>query len=150
MPALHYHLAQANYSLWKPDIDPREVRTFTERLDAVNALAERSPGFVWRYVSAPGDPEVIATFNNSRAIFNMSVWLSPQQLQAFAFQGAHGAIMKRRSEWFESLPGAASVLWWVPAGHRPTVQEAWQKIDTINRHGPATDAFSFATLRAKT
>lgn len=146
MPSNVYHLAQANYSLWKPDVDPRAVETFVGQLDEVNALAEDCPGFIWRYVSGPGDAAVTAAFAHERAIFNMSVWLSPEHLREFAFQGRHSTIMKRRADWFERLSGQASVMWWVPSGQRPTVVQAKQKIDLINRLGPSPGAFSFARL----
>ena len=146
MDAERYHLAQANYSFWKRDVRPEYVQQFIDQLDEVNLLAESWPGFVWRYISGPGDPLVTAAFSSERAIFNMSVWNSVGQLKDFAFRGRHGGIMKQKAVWFDRLPGVTSILWWVPAGYRPTVAEAKGKIDLINEQGASRDVFTFARM----
>lgn len=146
MKSVRHHLAQANYSFWKPDVRSEHVQDFVDQLDEVNALAENCPGFVWRYVSGPGDPLVLQAFSNERAIFNMSVWETPEHLQDFAFRGRHSGLMKQRATWFDRLPGISSILWWIPAGHRPTVAEAKYRIDMINAQGASPDVFTFATM----
>jgi hypothetical protein len=55
---------------------------------------------------------------------------------------AHLAVMRRRRAWFERLD-LYLVLWWVNAGHRPTVTEAEQRLEYLRRHGPTPRAFTF-------
>ena len=38
-----------------------------------------------------------------------------------------------------------SVLWWVEAGHRPSVEEAKDRLELLRTHGPTPQAFTFKT-----
>jgi len=124
-------------------LDDPLLADFMAQLDAVNALAERTPGFVWRLKSDSGNATDIRAFDDPLMIVNMSVWESPDALFAFTYKTAHTKVMNRRKEWFESLPGPHMVLWWVPAGTRPTVEEAKQRLDYLAIHGPTAAAFTF-------
>jgi hypothetical protein len=52
-------------------------------------------------------------------------------------------VMRRRREWFERFPDVYVSLWWVPAGHRPTVAEAVERLEYLQSHGPSAYAFTF-------
>ena len=45
-------------------------------------------------------------------------------------------------QWFEPMPEAYTVLWWVPAGHIPTIGEAEERLDLLRREGPTAAAFT--------
>lgn len=141
-----HHLAQINIARFLRDKDDPANLDFMDALARVNAAAERAPGFVWRLVgetdvNSAVDVEVVA--GDPRLIVNLSVWRDLESLAAFTYrQQEHVAIMRRRREWFERLP-VSLALWWIPAGHRPTVAEGLARIDTLARSGPTRDAFTF-------
>jgi hypothetical protein len=108
----------------------------------VNALADRSPGFVWRLQTEDGDATAVRGFGDDRLIVNMSVWASVESLAEFVYRGAHVEVMRRRREWFERLR-TVMCLWWVPAGHLPSVAEAEERLAHLEVHGPTARAFSF-------
>jgi hypothetical protein len=140
-------LAQVNIGrvLGGPD-DPR-MADFYNNLARINALAERMPGFVWRLkddsgASAmalhwPGDP----TMN-----VNMSVWESPEALGKFVFQTVHRNLYARKHEFFETSQKPTVVMWWIPEGHVPTLEEAKQRLDHYIANGPSEFAFGWAEL----
>jgi len=111
---------------------------FFASIDRINALAEAAPGFVWRL---KGDPPVNPFGDN--ALVNLSVWRDVESLSDFVHRSPHMEVMRRRREWFVREPLATMVLWWVPAGHEPTVLEAAAKLDKLRREGPGADAFTF-------
>jgi hypothetical protein len=112
-------------------------------LDAVNAVADTSPGFVWRLQTEDGDATAIRPFPDERVMVNMSVWRSLEDLRRFVYsQRAHLDVMRRRREWFERME-VYLVLWWVPAGHVPTVEEAKQRLALLREEGPGPHAFTF-------
>ena len=94
-------------------------------LDRVNALAERSPGFVWRLKSAAGNATDIQATCDPLFLVNMSVWLDADALFDFVYRSAHTPEMARRKEYFERFEGAYQALWWVPAGHVPMGPDPW-------------------------
>jgi hypothetical protein len=116
-----WHLAQINVGrLVAPQGDPR-VAPFFDALARVNALAERSPGFVWRLQSETGNATDIQTTADPLFIMNMSVWRDAEALFDFVYRSGHTPEMARRREYFERFEGAYQALWWVPAGHVPGV-----------------------------
>ncbi len=66
-------------------------------------------------------------------------------LTAFMYQGRHREMLARRREWFERVSEAMVTLWWVPAGHRPTVAEAEARLLHLRAHGPTPYAFTLRT-----
>lgn len=112
------------------------------QLDPVNAIADQAPGFVWRLQTDEGNATSISVLGNERLIVNMSVWESIDQLADFVYRSGHVAVMRRRREWFERIK-VFMALWWVPAGHLPTVAEAEERLEHLRIHGPATHAFTF-------
>jgi hypothetical protein len=138
-----WQLAQINIArLVAPQGDPA-VQDFFDRLDAINALAEASPGFVWRLVGESNNATDLQPTVDPQLIVNMSVWESAEALFDFVYKSGHTPVMTRRREWFERPAGAHQVLWWVRAGHRPTIEEGFAKLWHLERFGPTAYAFTF-------
>ena len=115
---------------------------FVANLERVNALAEQSPGFIWRLKDESGDATSIRPFGDD-IIVNMSVWADVASLSKYAFKSAHVEIMRRRNEWFERMPEAHAALWWVPNGHLPSLGEAKARLDHLRKFGASPHAFTF-------
>jgi hypothetical protein len=138
----NYELAQINIAALKAPLDSPELKDFVDNLDRINALAESSDGFAWRLMGDGNDATSLRPFGED-IIVNMSVWRDVAALKAFAYQSAHVHIMRRRREWFTRMADAYMVLWWVPAGHRPTVAEAASRLERLRKYGPSPEAFTF-------
>lgn len=139
----HYHLAQINIGrLVAPQGDPR-VQPFFDALDRINALADGAPGFVWRLQSASGNATDVQTTPDPLLIVNLTVWSDPNALFAFVYRSAHTPEMARRREYFERFEGAYQALWWIRAGHIPTVEEGLSRLWMLDRYGPSQQAFTF-------
>ena len=138
-----YELAQLNIGIIRGPIDSPVMAEFVANLDRINALAERSPGFVWRLQTEEGNATAIRPFANENIALNMSVWRDVESLNAFVYRSAHVEIMRRRKEWFERMAEAFLVLWWVRKGHRPTVDEAIARLEILRARGPTSEAFTF-------
>lgn len=141
-----YELAQLNIGIIRGPMDSPVMAQFVANLERINELAEGSPGFLWRLKTDAGDATAIRPFPDEKLLLNMSVWRDAEQLRRFVYQSAHAGIMRRRREWFERMPEAYMVLWWVPSGHRPTVEEAIERLEALRRDGPHERAFTFRTL----
>ncbi|MEL6877423.1 MAG: DUF3291 domain-containing protein [Pseudomonadota bacterium] len=138
-----WELAQVNIGrLTAPQDDPR-IRPFIEALDAINAVAEESPGFVWRLTGEGNDAMDVRYASDPLLAINMSVWQDADSLFEFVYKSAHTPFMARRKEFFERFDGAYQALWWVPTGHRPSVHEALSKLWLIDRFGSSPQAFTF-------
>ncbi|KAB1144441.1 DUF3291 domain-containing protein [Streptomyces luteolifulvus] len=140
-----YQLAQVNIARLKAPLDSPQLKDFVDSLDPVNADADAADGFVWRLQDDSGDATDVAVFGDEWLIINMSVWRDTNALTAFMYQGRHREMLARRREWFERVQEAMAVLWWVPAGHRPTVAEAESRLLHLRTHGPTPYAFTFRT-----
>ncbi len=138
----NYRLAQINIAKLKAPIDSPELEDFVDNLDRINALAEGSDGFVWRLKGEGNDATSLRPFGDD-VIVNMSVWRDVEALKDFAYRSGHVEIMRRRREWFTRMAEAYVVLWWVPAGHEPTVEEAAERLELVRRQGPTPEAFNF-------
>ena len=136
-------IAQVNIGRMKGALEDPVMAGFVARLDEINALADRSPGFVWRLQSEAGNATYLRPFDDDRILFNMSVWESIEQLKRYVYYTAHVEVLKRRHDWFEKFSGAYTALWWVPQGHRPGVDEAKQRLAHLDAHGPTPFAFTF-------
>ncbi|PBC61268.1 hypothetical protein BKI49_25075 [Streptomyces sp. Tue6028] len=143
-PAVH-ELAQVNIARLKAPLDSPQLKDFVEALDPVNAVADAADGFVWRLQSESGNATDVPVFGDDWLIVNMSTWRDTNALTAFMYQGQHRELLARRREWFERLDEAVTVLWWVPAGHRPTVREAEARLLHLREHGPTAHAFTLRT-----
>lgn len=142
----HYHLAQLNIGRIVAPLDSPQLAGFVNRLDEINTLADGAAGFVWRFQTAEGDATALRPFDDDRILVNFSVWESAEALHHFVYRTAHVEVMRQRREWFEVMREAYLVLWWVPAGHRPTVEEAIARLETLRRIGPSPQAFGFREL----
>ena len=144
-PAVHgeWHVAQVNVALLNAPLDAPETRSFVELLEPVNALADRSPGFVWRLQSEHGDATSIRVFDDDLIIVNMSVWETIEDLRAYVFASDHGGVLRRRREWFAKMPTAHLALWWISAGSVPAVEDASHRLELVRERGPSAEAFTF-------
>jgi hypothetical protein len=118
---------------------------FFAQIDEINALADQTPGFVWRLKTDDGDATALRVFDDQMLIVNMSVWESIEQLYQFTYYSAHTAVYRRRQEWFHKLETPMLVMWWIPAGTIPTIEDAKAKLEYITQHGATPEAFTFKT-----
>lgn len=137
-----YELAQLNVARMKEPLESPTMADFVANLERINALAESSPGFLWRLQTEEGDATALRPLGEDTLV-NVSVWRDVQSLNKYVYQSAHVEIMRRRKEWFERMREAYVVLWWVPKGHRPTVSEAIAKLELLRANGPTQEAFTF-------
>lgn len=135
-------LAQLNVAMMKDPLTSPGMAEFVANLDRINALADHAPGFLWRDTTESGDATV-ARLIGENVLVNISTWRDVDSLSEFVYKSAHVEIMRRRKEWFDRAREAAVVLWWVPAGHRPTVAEAAEKLALLRAFGPTPAAFTF-------
>lgn len=138
-----YHLAQVNIARMRAPLDDPLMAGFVERLEDINRLADESPGFVWRLQTEEGDNTAVRAFDDDTILINMSVWTSQESLHDYVYRSTHNQIFARRNEWFLVMDGATSALWWVPAGHIPPIDEAKERLDTLQASGPSPSAFTF-------
>lgn len=138
------HLAQVNLGRVRAPLDHESMQTFVARLEEINALADNAPGFVWRLKSEEDGPSsYLRPFDDERLLVNMSVWTSVEALKEYVYKTAHAEVLRRRRDWFEQFQGAYMAMWWVPEGHLPTVQEAKERLEHLETHGPTPHAFTF-------
>ena len=141
-----YHLAQVNIGRFRAPIGDPIMEGFRTQLEPINALADSSPGFVWRLQTEDGDATAIRPYpDDDLMAINMSVWETLESLQQFVYQSAHVAPLRARREWFEHLDRPILVMWWIPAGRIPTVADAQERLAHLTEHGPTPYAFTFRT-----
>ena len=138
-----FHLAQLNIARAIAPLDDPRLADFVAEIDAVNAEAEAHPGFVWRLKDETGNAMSIRAFADPRMVVNLSVWRDVEALRDYAYGGKHVAVLRRRKRWFTPMEGPHLVLWWVPAGHTPTLEAATARLDHLATHGPTPEAFGF-------
>lgn len=139
-----FHLAQVNVARARGEMTDPVMAEFVAALPAINALAERSPGFVWRLQTEDGDATAFRPYEDARILINLSVWRDLDALREYVLRSDHAGYMRRRREWFERFERVYVALWWVPAGHRPSVAEAVERLAHLETHGPTPVAFGFA------
>lgn len=137
-----FQLAQLNIAVMKAPLESPQMADFVANLDRINALAEAAPGFVWRLQTEEGDATALRPLGDN-VLVNMSTWADVASLNRYVYRTAHVEVMRRRKEWFEKMSEAYVVLWWVAAGHRPTIDEARQRLDHLRAEGPSPHAFTF-------
>jgi hypothetical protein len=138
-----FQLAQINIARCLAPLDSPVMRDFVGLLPEVNALADSSPGFVWRLVGDGADATGVRAYEDPLIIVNMSVWESLDSLRSYAYRGGHALAFRRRKEWFVDSEEPNSALWWIPAGTVPTVEEGRARLEKLQREGPTPAAFSF-------
>ncbi|WNF29560.1 DUF3291 domain-containing protein [Streptomyces sp. C11-1] len=140
-----HELAQVNISRLRFPLDSPQLKDFVDGLDPVNTVADEADGFLWRLRSDSGNATDVPVFGDDWLIVNMSVWRDVEALTAFMYAGRHRELMSRRREWFEQIQEAMTALWWVPAGERPTVADAEERLLHLREHGPTERAFTLRT-----
>jgi hypothetical protein len=115
---------------------------FAAALESINEVADAAPGFVWRLQTEDGDATAIRPYDDERMMVNMSTWESIAQLRRFVYTSGHTEVMRHRKQWFEKLE-TFLVLWWVTAGHEPTIEEAKERLAHLDEYGPTPYAFTF-------
>lgn len=140
---MKWHIAQLNVGRLVAPTNSPEVADFMAALDGVNAMADVAPGFVWRLQSDGGNATDILVSSDPQFLVNMSVWATVEALFEFVYRSQHTKAMVRRREWFEQPAQPFLVLWWVPADHIPTVEEAMARLEHLRAHGPTPHAFTF-------
>jgi hypothetical protein len=138
-----HHLAQVNIATLRALLDGPELAGFVAQLEPINALADRSPGFVWRLQTEDGDATAIRPYEDDRVMVNLSVWASFEALRTFVYATRHLEVMRHRRQWFSRMADPYLALWWVPAGAIPIVAEAKERLELLARQGPTAGAFTF-------
>jgi hypothetical protein len=142
-PAMsNYEPAQLNIAVMKDSLESPSMADFVANLDRINALAEHSAGFVWRFQTEAGDATAVRPMGDETLV-NMSVWKDVESLNRYVYGSMHVEIMRRRKEWFERMREAHFVLWWVRKGHRPSLDDAIVRLELLRAKGPTKEAFTF-------
>jgi hypothetical protein len=141
-PAQDFHLAQINIATLLAPLDDPRLAEFVANLDRINEQAEAAPGFIWRLKGEGNDATSLRPFGEN-VIVNMSVWEDADRLFNFVYRTAHAPVMAKRGQWFAKPEGPFMALWWISAGHRPTIEEARQRLTLLARKGPSPGAFTF-------
>ena len=147
METRDWHIAQLNIaSMLGKDINDPVMSEFVAQLDTINALAEQSRGFVWRLKSDDGNATSYNPYHDDRIIVNFSVWQNADDLKNYVYKSAHTAVMKDRKKWFENFGQAYYVLWNIPAGYTPSLDEAVERLAYLQQKGPTVYAFDFKNI----
>jgi len=143
----HYHVAQVNIGRVRAPLDDAMMAGFVNRLDELNALADRSPGFVWRLQTESGNATYFRPYpEDDRVLLNMSVWETVEALRHYVYETAHRELLRERHAWFEKFASAYQALWWVPARHIPGIDEARKRLAHLDAHGPTQFAFTLQSV----
>ena len=139
-----WEIAQLNVGRAVSPLAEAPMADFMAQLDEINALAERSPGFVWRLQGDGGNnTDYKVDDGDPLFIVNLSVWASLEDLHAFTYRSDHRSVFARRFEWFERRTGSNMVIWWQPAGTIPDVSDALRRLRLLETDGPSPEAFGF-------
>lgn len=137
------HIAVFNIARLVAPMDDQRIDDFRNNLDPINALADESPGFVWRLQDESGNATNITPYPDPLVITNMAVWTSIDELADFTYRSGHLELLRRRRDFFEHDDAPFLVLWWVPEGHIPSMEEAMARLEHLRAHGPTPHAFTF-------
>ena len=143
-PPPPYHLAQVNIARMRAELDTPEMAGFTRRLDEINALADASPGFVWRFQTAAGDATEVRPFEDTLLLFNMSVWEGLDALKAYVYESRHVELLRAKKQWIAAPTVPHLALWWIARGHIPGMEEGLDKLRGLKDEGPSAEVFTFA------
>ena len=145
---MQYRIAQVNIGRIKASLDDPVMEGFVGRLAEINALADHSPGFVWRLQTSAGNATYLRPYDDDRILVNMSVWETVEALKHYVYRTVHAELLRQRHDWFETFAGAYAALWWVPIGHIPGVEEAKKRLAYLDARGPTQFAFTLKTVVA--
>lgn len=141
-----FHLAQINIARMLAPIDDPIMAGFVAQLTPINALAEKSPGFVWRLQSEGGDATSIKVYDDDMIIINLTVWGNADALRQYVYKSAHSAVMRDRRRWFEKFEGPYYAMWWIPAGHIPSTEEGRERLEPKSVQSCNLSVMYFLTL----
>jgi len=137
------YVAQLNVGRLRAPMDDPLIDDFRNNLDRINALAEASPGYVWRLQDEAGNATGIKPFEDDLEIINLTVWESIEALADFTYRSGHVELLRRRREFFEAPAEAIVCLWWIPEGTIPTIDDAIARLEHLRAHGPTPTSFTF-------
>jgi hypothetical protein len=138
------HLAELNIGRFKYPTSDNRMAGFMDNLDRVNVIAERSPGFVWRLKD---DTNNATNFRiGDDMAVNLSVWEDAAALENFVFRTVHEKFYRRKEKWFEVSDRTHMVFWYLPEGYRPSLDEAWERLQDYEQNGPTERAFGWAEV----
>lgn len=143
MTKTKFHLAQFNIAEAKAPLVSPKLEGFVQRIDEINALADLEKGFVWRLQDDSGNAMLIQAFDNPDLLINMSIWETVEDLKRFTYQTMHKELIRDRKQWFHHIKKAYYVLWWIPVGHIPSLEEAKERLDLLRENGATAKAFDF-------
>lgn len=115
---------------------------FFDNVDRINKLAERVDGFIWRLEDASGNALNIRVYDDPDVVPNLTIWRDVESLRRFVFSTVHKRFFDRREKWFLPLP-RTSVLWRLPAGEKPSMEEGVRRLDHLISSGPTRHAFTW-------
>jgi hypothetical protein len=138
-----WHIAQYNLAKLRAPLDDPLLADFVEAIDRINHLGDASPGFVWRHQTEDGNSTSVRPRDDTSIIINFTVWESIESLFEFTYHSDHVEVYRKRRKWFEHVEWAYLALWWIPAGHIPTVEEGEERLRHLDAHGPTPHAFTF-------
>jgi hypothetical protein len=144
MERMAFHLAQINIGRLVALTDDPQLADFVAQLDPVNRLADAAPGFVWRLQSTSGNATDVAYSDDPLVIVNMSVWESLAALRDYTYASHHMQVFRDRAKWFERMDKPQYCLWWVRAGHVPSVAEGKQRLEHYQSRGATPISFWFS------
>ncbi len=139
-----FHLAQINIAQAQDAMESKTMQGFVDRLDEINALADSARGFIWRLQDEQGDATSIRAFDDPELLVNMSVWKDLGSLKNYVYKSLHVELIRDRDAWFNKMLKAHQALWWIPAGHIPSIEEGKEKLDYLQKHGVSKTAFTFS------
>ena len=92
-----FELVQVNVATLKAPLDSPTMADFVASLDRINALAEASPGFVWRLQTAQGHATTLRPLGEDLLV-NLSAWKDVDALRGFVFNPERMRMMGRRQQ----------------------------------------------------
>lgn len=140
------HLAELNIAKFRYPTSDVRMAGFMNNLDRINALAERSQGFIWRLKSDGSNNATDLRVREDEYAVNMSVWTDAKALENYVFKTAHVQIYRRKAEWMELMDKPHMVFWHVPVGHIPSLTEAVDRLKDFETSGPSEHAFGWAQV----
>tara|TARA_R110002073_G_scaffold139232_2_gene289341 strand:- start:116398 stop:116847 length:450 start_codon:yes stop_codon:yes gene_type:complete len=146
---MKYQLAQINVAKLLKPIDHPQIAGFVNQLDFINALAEKSKGFIWRLKDeGSNNATALNPFNDPMLIVNMSVWEGIDALKEYVYNSDHIKVFLKRKEWFEKPTNAHMALWWIAKGEFPTAKEGKRRLEYLQANGSTDYAFTFSKIEA--
>ena len=140
------HLAQLNVGRIRYPTDDPRMAGFMDNLDRINALAEKSPGFVWRMTGEGNNNMDVTRPDDSGMNYNLSVWRSVEDLEHFVWKTVHVRFYNRKLEWFSQISEPHFVMWPIEEGMEPSLDEALVRLETLRREGSSDQAYGWEHL----